>query len=248
MTSSPPPENSAAPRSRRSPVVRPRRVWGGLALALLGVALASVGLVSSLWLLVGGGVAVMVVGGFLSWAGGVMADATTGLNLRGELRAVRNGSTHPGVAAGDQAGSTAAHAEAARQNRVTQQVLDQAHRASATTWTQPAGWTLVLVAAVLLVAQWGLVAHTATGRTNSYRDTAVAIVLGLTGLRLALTPGHHNVAAGTIAVCGLGLFLNGLLADHDHMSLTILETAAGAVTLLCGVAAAVSPSTGRSPN
>ena len=235
----------SASGSRRSAVVRPRRVWGGLVLALLGFAVACVGLVSSAWLLAAGGVVVVVVGGCVSWAGGIMHDATTGLHLRDELRAVRDGTAHPGVAAGAQTGSTEAHAEAARQTRVTQQVLDQAHQARATAWTRPAGWTLLLIAAVLLVSQWELVAHTVTGRTNSYRDTAVTTVLALAGLRLAFAPGRHHIAAGLTALAGLGLVLNGLLAGHDHTGLTVLEVTAGAVALVCAVAATVSPASGR---
>ena len=228
--------------------VRPRRVWVGLAVALLGVALAGIGLATSTWPVVGGAVAALVVGGCLSWAGGVMHDASTGLNLREELHAARHDTTHPGVAAGAQTGSIAAHQEAARQGRVTQQVLNQAHQASTDAWMRPAGWTLLLIAAVLLVSQWELVAHTTTGRANSYRDTGVAIVLALTGLRLALTRGRHPVAAAVAGLSGLGLLLNGLLAGHDHLSLAVVETAAGAIALACAAGAALSAGTWPDPS
>ena len=233
--------------TRRHTLVRPRLVWSGLALALLGVVVAGVGLMSSAWLLVGGAVLVLVIGACLSWAGGAMHDATTGLDLHDELRAVRDGTTHPGVRAGAQTGSTAAHEEAARQTRVTQQVLDQARHTSASDWTKPAGWTLLLVAAVLLVSQWELVAHSATGRSNSYLDTAVAIVLALVGLRQALTPGPHRITAALAGLSGLGLTLNGVLATHDHASLAVVETAGGLVALLCAAAATLSTRTRTRP-
>jgi drug/metabolite transporter (DMT)-like permease len=216
-------------------------VWGGLALALLGVAGAGIGLMSSSWLLVVAGGLVLAVGACLGWAGGVMHDATTGLSPRREFHAVRDGTTHPGVAAGAQTGSPAAHDEAARQSRLTQQVLDQAHQATPAGWTRPAGWTLLLVAAVLLVSQWEVVAHTATGRTNSYRDTALVVVLALTGLRLALTPKPHRVAAAVAGLAGLVLLLTGVLAGHDHTSLAVVEGTTGVLTLVCAAAAAFSP-------
>jgi drug/metabolite transporter (DMT)-like permease len=227
--------------TRRGTVVRPRRVWGGLALALLGVAGAGIGLMSSSWLLVIAGGLVLALGACLSWAGGVMHDATTRLDLRSELQAVRDGTTHPGVAAGAQTGSPAAHDEAARQSRVTQQVLDRALQATPAGWTRPAGWTLLLIAAVLLVSQWVVVAHTATGRSNSYRDTALAIVLAFTGLRLALTRGPHRVAAVLTGLAGLVVLLTGVLAGHDHTSLAVVEGTTGVLTLVCAAAAAFSP-------
>jgi hypothetical protein len=215
-------------------------------LVLLGVSLAGTGLMTASWPVAGAGVVLTVTGSYVSWVGGVMNDATIGLSPRFELRAVRDGSSHPGVAAGAQIGDPAVREEAARLSLVTHQVLARAHATPSPAWTVPAGWTLLLVAAVLLVSQWELVAHTTTSRANSYRDTALAIVLGLSGLRLACTPGRHRVAAAAVALSGAGLVLNGLLADHDQLGLAVVETTAGAVAFLCAAATVLSTAVSRS--
>lgn len=110
-------------------------------------------------------------------------------------------------------------------------------------WAPVAGWTLRQVAAVLRVSQWELVAHTTAGPANSFRETAAAILISLSGLRLALTPGRHLMAGAGAGTAGAGLVLTGVLAAHDHATVSALEATAGVVVVLAagiGVASATS--------
>jgi hypothetical protein len=99
-----------------------------------------------------------------------------------------------------------------------------------------AGWALLLVCLVLLWAQGTLVAQDPVGRTNSFRDTGVAILSGLVGLRLAMTPGRHPLSAALAAVAGGCLLLNGFFADHHGTGLIVVEIACGSLALLAAIA------------
>ena len=99
-----------------------------------------------------------------------------------------------------------------------------------------AGWALLLVTLVLLWAQGTLVAQDPVGRTNSFRDTGVAIVSGLIGLRLAMVPGRHPVSAALAGLAGACLLLNGLVAQHHGTGLVVVETACGVLALLAAIA------------
>lgn len=228
------------------PVVRPRRVWSGLALALIGFALACVGLMLRSEPLSVGGVVILVLGACLGWAGGVMHDATTGFTPRQELRAVRDGTARAGVIPGAQANTPAARDEAERVSRTTHRLQKAARTPNDLRWAPVAGWTLLLVAAVLMVSQWELVPHTTTGRVNSFRDTAAAILISLSGLRLALTRGRHLMAVAVAGTAGAGLVLTGVLAAHDHATVSALEATAGVVVVLAAVIGATS-ATSRPP-
>ena len=164
--------------------VRPRWIWSGVALSLGGLVLIGAGLVLRSWPAAGGGVTLIVVGLGLSWAGGVLWDATSGISPADEVRAVRDGEVRQGVKPGTQVNPSAARAEARRASRVTRVTHEpkaSTSRSTALRWAPVAGWMLLLAAAVLLVSQWELVGHTATGRRNSYRDTVAIIVFGLSG-------------------------------------------------------------------
>jgi hypothetical protein len=91
------------------------------------------------------------------------------------------------------------------------------------------------------MSQWELVAPTATGRSNSFRDTGFAILLGLGGLRLAVAPGLHPIAASITIFAGLGLVLGGVLAHHSGTGLATVEVASGCLALLSSLIAFVSP-------
>lgn len=109
-----------------------------------------------------------------------------------------------------------------------------------------AGWALLLVTLVLLWAQGTLVAQDPVGRTNSFRDTGVAILSGLVGLRVAMTPGRHPVGAALAAVAGGCLLLNGFLAQHHGTGLIVVEIACGAVAVLAAIAVwSTGPATPR---
>ena len=71
-------------------------------------------------------------------------------------------------------------------------------------WAPFAGGILLMVAAVLTASQWELVAGTTTGRSNSYRDGALSILVGLGGLHLLVAPGRHRITDAVVALAGSG--------------------------------------------
>ena len=89
----------AGPGGRPSHLVRPRWVWGGLAVAIIGMCVVAVGVIvlSLVWSLVG--CVVGVAGGLTMLRGGVMNDV--GGVSRSELDDVIHGGTHQGQAPGD---------------------------------------------------------------------------------------------------------------------------------------------------
>lgn len=236
-------EHETAGRRRRH-LVRPRWVWGGLVIALLGACVLGLGVSRLSWSMSIFGTVLLLVGAVGSLHGGVLYDAVPGFALRKEMRQVREGDVHEGVAPGDTVSTPAARRDAIRSNQITRELEAAAGHPGHVAWAPVAGWVLLLVVAVLVMSQWELVAHTATGRSNSFRDTGLAIVLGLAGLRLAVTPGRHSIAAGVTMLAGLALILGGLLADHDHVGLVIVEVTSGLLAMLCSLIAWIFPKPG----
>ncbi|HVE24477.1 MAG TPA: hypothetical protein VNC22_03695 [Sporichthya sp.] len=223
-------------------LVRPRWVWGGLVGALSGAAVLSVGVVLLSGPVSVTGTALLLVGVGCSVHGGVLYDAVSGFSPRRELRQVRAGVVHPGVAPGEMVNTDRAHADAAASNQRTRRLEDAAHHPAKAHWAPVAGWMCMLITATLVVSQWNLVAHNATGASNSFRDTVWAILLGLCGLRVAVVPGRHRIAAAVILISGLGLVLGGTLAEHDHLGLQLVEVTCGCLAVACALAAYLSPS------
>jgi drug/metabolite transporter (DMT)-like permease len=81
--------------------VRPRWVWGGLIVALLGVCLLGWGIAVPSWTESVAGAVVLLVGGAASVGGGVLYDARTHLAVGEEMRQLRDGDVHEGIRPGD---------------------------------------------------------------------------------------------------------------------------------------------------
>ena len=223
-------------RSTRTRAVKPRQVWSGLVAAIAGASLLGLGLSvgAPTWMAVGAGV--LVLGAAVAVRGGILRDAFSTSPARAELRHLVRGTERPGVVPGEMVRDPAAQRTARAATRTTAALESQRHAAVTPPWSPAAGWVLLLVTLVLVVSQWELVAHDATGRSNSYRDTGLAILIGLAGLRLALSPGRHVVAGTVAAVAGAGLVLGGLLAVHDDGGLAVVEVACGALALVAVIA------------
>ena len=88
-------------RRHRSHLVRPRWVWGGLILALLGACLLGWGIAVLSWTGSIAGTVMLVVGGAASVGGGVLYDARTHLAVGEEMRQLRDGDVHEGIGPGD---------------------------------------------------------------------------------------------------------------------------------------------------
>jgi peptidoglycan/LPS O-acetylase OafA/YrhL len=144
-----------------------------------------------------------------------------------------------GGASGDRAG---AREDAVGSNDRTRALEAAATRRPPPRWSLAAGALLMLAVAVLTAAQWELVAPTTAGRDNSFRDTGLAILLGLAGLRMLTSRGgRHRVATAVALLAGLGLVLAALLTGHDRTGLAVVEAACGALAVLCAVACWVRP-------
>ena len=222
-------------------LVRPRWVWGGLLLALIGAGTLGLGLIVLSATVSVVGATVLLLGATASLRGGVLYDAVPNLAVRREFHQVREGDVHPGTAPGDTLPTTAARRDTAETNRSTRSREAAALHHGDVRWAPVAGWILLVVTIALTASQWELVAPTVTGRANSFRDTGLAILLGLTGLRTALAPGRHGIAATTAVLAGLGLVLGGLLAGHDHAGIAVVEVTSGCVAILCALSAYLSP-------
>lgn len=226
-------------RTGRHPLVRPRWVWGGLAVALTGLFITAVGVVTLSWTLSVLGTALLMAGIAGGFRGGVQHDSVSSFDLTTELRQARDGAVHE-ASAGRSRPSEAARREATESNRVTREVECAAARTQVAS-APLAGWVLLLSSVAILAAEWQMFAATQAGRNNDFRDTGLTVVLALTGLRLALSRGRHPVAVRVAALAGLCLILVGLLAGHDREAVAALEVVAGVVAILVSLTAGVSP-------
>jgi drug/metabolite transporter (DMT)-like permease len=235
------------PRPGTRHLVRPRWVWLGLLVALLGACLLGLGVAVLDGPTAIIGAVVLLVGAAAGLRGGVLYDARPALDLRAELRDVLDANVHPGVAPGDSVRDPAVVREAARADATRQFLEESSRHPPGTRWAPVAGWALLLLAAVLVVMQGALAAHTTTGRSTSVRDAGLAVLLGLAGLVLATTRGHHPVAMAIVALAGLGLLGSGLLADHDHTATAVVEVVGGWLAVLLALTAWRSPALSARP-
>jgi hypothetical protein len=88
-------------RRRRNHLVRPRWVWGGLFVALLGGCVLGLGIALLSWSESIAGTVLLLVGGAASTWGGVMYDARTQLAVGQELHQLLGGDVHEGIGPGD---------------------------------------------------------------------------------------------------------------------------------------------------
>ncbi len=229
-------------------LVHPRWVWSGLAVALVGAGLLGIGIAVLSWTTSIAGSVILLVGAAASLRGGVLYDARTRGDFGTEAREVLEGDVHPGITPGDVVDDPAAVRDAVRTDETRRRLEASSTGVSGAGWAPVAGWLLLSVTVVLVVAQGSVVAHTTTGRDNGYRDTGLAILIGLAGLRLIQTPGRHLITAGVTLVCGAALVANGLVADHDRTVTVVVEVAAGCVAVLCALVAWRSPETPHPPS
>lgn len=228
-------------RATHSHTVKPRWVWGGLGLAIAGIALIGVGLTVEprRWIFVG--VLVFIVGAAVALRGGILFDVHRTSPVKAEVQQVLHGTHRPGTAPGQMVHDPNAQRDARAATQVTRK-LEAGSRATPTpSWSPVTGWMLLLVTVVLAASQWELVAHDATGRSNSFRDTGLAILIGLAGLRFVVSSERHWVAGPIAIASGAALILGGWLAEHHSMGLAGVEIVCGALT----IAAAVGALTGR---
>ena len=223
--------------------VHPRWVWLGLALALVGSGLIGLG-VARLSLLLGViGSVVLVLGVLLGVAGGLMYDARTQATAGTEVEQVVHGDVHQGIAPGDMVPGERARIDAAETTALTRDNLRRSRQRGRVPLAPLAGWIMLGIAVFIPMSQPWFIGHTATGGDSAARDAGAAILLGLSGLRIATGRGRHTIAVAIAALAGLGLLLGGLFADHSGTGIVVVEIGCGVLAILAAIAAGARPRT-----
>lgn len=222
-------------------LVRPRRIWGGLAAALCGAGLVSVGTALLSWGLVVAGVAVLLAGAVLALAGGVLYDAVPVISIKEELRNVIAGQPHRGTAAGEMVDNREGRRRADIAGGQTRVLLEDSHASPSPGLAPVAGWTLFLLMLVVGTSQWDWVAHSETGRITSSRDTVLVVVLGLCGIRLGIARGRHQITAAAAFLAGAGLVLAAIVGAHDGSAALVIEQVCGWFGIGAALVAWLSP-------
>lgn len=221
--------------SSQSDTVRPRLVWVGTTVALVGAGVVGVGVAMASWAWAAPGLVVLVAGALLAAAAGVMYDVRTSRTTEDEVHDVRTGNVHEGVEPGQMLEQPAARKGAMDTGDQVERRLHDTHESPRRDRGPAAAAVLAVVAVVLFCSQLGLVSQDVTGRINAFRITAAVIVLGLAAVSLALArrPGLATIAT---LVVGVALIANGVLADHHNEALALMEVLCGTVTILASVA------------
>lgn len=242
------PDRRRARRSgrRTDHTVRPRGVWGGLLLAVLGLVALAVGGVATAgtWMAVwvAAGATLVVLGGALALHSGVLYAVHGPGQAADTAHEVLHGETYQGHAPGDQVAVSPEAREKARTLDLRRLELERRSAATPAPAFAPVGAVVLLLAAFgLLVASGAFFAHTAVGSANADRALGCAILAGAAGMRYLVSPGRHLVFATGALLGGLFLVLSGPLSPHDRPGTVALEVAVGTIVLLAAAVCLASP-------
>ena len=225
---------------------RPRRVWGGLALTLVGMVVLGTGIAMLSWAIAVVGALGLVLGVVIGVLNGVLNDARSDLGAEEQVREVVHGTIHPGVVPGDMVTGSRARRDALRTSRAVRAARDREMPAPSA-FARPCGAFLLLVALGGLTLVGALATHTPTGRSVAVRDMGLAVIIALAGLQLLMVPGRHAVTAGVALVTGLALALQGLGGAHDTPTIAPIEISLGTLVVVAAVTAWLSPDPGDDP-
>ena len=224
---------SGGPRKR---TVRPRWVWSGVGLAVLGAVVIGVGVAVSSWTVAIVGIVVLAVGALVGWRGGALYDATGAFALDEEMHDVKEGNEREGTKPGDQVRDPEAHRESRRADRTRRLTTARTMRAPRP-GLSTLGAILLLLGAAFVLATQGAYPHSHTGQINAERDLGMAVVTGLVGLLVLLSSRRHPVGAVLALLCAVGMAVQAWLAPHDGTTTIGFETAVAVLYLLGGLMA-----------
>jgi hypothetical protein len=223
----------------RNPV-RPRVLWGGVALLLAGMFGTGAGLVAHSASVVVSGLVLLAVGGVAAWYGGVLHDLRRHDPAEQEVQAVREGKVEHGVSSQDTEGNR-------RARRNARAATEQKHRLLAEVTSQPAPPLLPASSLVLLLlGAWSALGvfvlgypYTVAGQNNELRDLGLGIVLMLAALWLRHVSASVAVA-GTCLVVGALQVLEGLLLPHTVARVSGNQVVVGVLVLVVSAATVTS--------
>ena len=238
--------SSAPPTTTSLHRVRPRWVWGGLLVAVLGLLGISAGVVELSWDWVVPGVVLLLAGAAGAAYGGVLSDSRTG-HPADELAEVRRGGTREGAAPGAEVHARRAEEVSRTADATRRELLEAAHRVGRPNLSPVGAGLALLTCGWLLVAQWTLYPMSVVGQAGALRDLGVTIVVGLAALRVAVA-GPRRLACAVVVVGGLVLALLGLLAAHRSTGVRVDEVVCGVVLLAAGVLGADRGGLRRAPS
>jgi hypothetical protein len=229
-------------RALRQPV-RPRVVWAGVALVLVGMA----GLALGMTLL---GPAAGVLGGMsclvglvVAWRGGLLHDMRRRDAARQELVATRQGIVEEGVSSRDEDGGPRARRHAEELARDKQARLARASHQAAAPILPASTLVLLILGAWLLLGVFVLgYPYTVAGQNSELRALGFAIVLMLATLWLR----HVGPSLPAALLClgvGILVLLGGLFLPHTSARVAGNEIVVG--TLVIAAAAVTTVVTVR---
>lgn len=222
-------------------LVRPRWVWAGLLVALVGAAVLGVGVAVGSWTWSIIGAVVLAVGSVASLRGGVMNDVHRKAPGQ-EVGEVLHGDVHEGIAPGDRLHDAEAEQTSRELDRHREALIRATHQAPRPALAPLGGVVLLIVAVFLLAAQWAIYPIGSMSQNNAIRSLAVAIVAGMAGLRILVgLPGAHRVATALALLAGIVLVVNAALSDHEIWDTAVIEATSGVLVALSALVAMLSP-------
>ena len=215
--------------------VRPRWVWTGLVIVLLGLLVVSAGMMdrSVAWIVCGLGL--VAVGAPVSLHGGILRDTQRDFRPRQEVRDVLEGRAHRAPRSGGPLRSPRAQRNSLAVDAQRRALLGAATRTARPNLARPAATVALVVCTWLLIAQWSIYPMSRMGQNNALRDLGVGIAVALAALRVVLA-GRRFRASVLMIVGGAALVLFAVLMRHDSHGVAVSELASGILILLsaCG--------------
>lgn len=209
--------------------VRPRWVWAGLALLLIGAVVGGigVGIDSAPWWIVG--LVIFLLGAAMAWRGKLVYDVSSSLSISETAGDIAEGNARVGRDPKDRAADREIKADARHTTLVKHEMLTESYPRPRL--TSLGSGLLIGCAAWLAIAQWTVYPESASGNDAGLRDVGVAVVLALAAFALRL-PRPEPQAWGLCLLCGAALIVFGVLFSHDRATSTASELVTGILVVL----------------